>query len=52
MELYALYKQGSCGDNNSCKPGTFDMRGKKKWKAWNGKKGLIIYRKVCNIFFF
>jgi diazepam-binding inhibitor (GABA receptor modulator, acyl-CoA-binding protein) len=41
MQLYALYKQGSCGDNNTCKPGTFDIRGKKKWIAWNEKKGFL-----------
>jgi diazepam-binding inhibitor (GABA receptor modulating acyl-CoA-binding protein) len=44
LNLYALYKQATCGDNNTCKPGTFDFKGKKKWEAWNGKKGLFYWR--------
>ncbi|KAI3422563.1 Acyl-CoA-binding domain-containing protein 1 [Globodera pallida] len=39
LELYALFKQATCGDNGTCKPGTFDFRGKAKWQAWNEKKG-------------
>ncbi|KAK9718583.1 acyl-CoA-binding protein (ACBP)/diazepam binding inhibitor (DBI)/endozepine (EP) [Basidiobolus ranarum] len=40
LELYALFKQGIFGDNTSEKPGMFDIQGKAKWEAWNGKKGL------------
>uniref|UniRef100_A0A914PK11 ACB domain-containing protein n=1 Tax=Panagrolaimus davidi TaxID=227884 RepID=A0A914PK11_9BILA len=39
LELYALYKQGTVGDNNTPKPGMLDMKGKAKWNAWDGKKG-------------
>jgi len=40
LELYALYKQATVGDCNTDKPGMFDMKGKAKWEAWNGKKGI------------
>ncbi|KAF8366660.1 acbp-1 [Pristionchus pacificus] len=40
LELYALYKQGTVGDNTTSKPGMFDMKGKAKWSAWDGKKGV------------
>ncbi len=40
LELYALYKQGSVGDVSSARPGMFDVRGRAKWDAWNGKKGM------------
>jgi len=40
LELYALYKQATVGDCNTAKPGMFDMKGKAKWEAWNGKKGI------------
>lgn len=39
LEIYALYKQGLVGDVNTDRPGMFDMKGKAKWDAWNGKKG-------------
>uniref|UniRef100_A0A1L8DZ73 Putative acyl-coa-binding domain-containing protein 7 n=1 Tax=Nyssomyia neivai TaxID=330878 RepID=A0A1L8DZ73_9DIPT len=40
LELYALFKQASVGDCNTSKPGMLDFKGKAKWEAWNGKKGL------------
>lgn len=40
LELYALFKQGTFGDNNTSKPGMFDLKGKAKWNAWNEKKGM------------
>jgi diazepam-binding inhibitor (GABA receptor modulating acyl-CoA-binding protein) len=40
LKLYALYKQGSNGDNSEKKPGFGDMVGRAKWDAWNGIKGL------------
>ena len=40
LELYALYKQGSSGDVSSGRPGMLDVRGRAKWGAWNGKKGM------------
>ena len=39
LKIYALYKQGSNGDNNDKKPGFGDMVGRAKWDAWNGLKG-------------
>jgi diazepam-binding inhibitor (GABA receptor modulator, acyl-CoA-binding protein) len=39
LQLYALYKQGSQGDNTEDKPGFSDMVGRAKWEAWQGQKG-------------
>jgi len=39
LKLYALYKQGSLGDNGEKKPGFTDMVGRAKWDAWNALKG-------------
>jgi acyl-CoA-binding protein len=39
LKLYALYKQGSTGDNAEKKPGFSDMVGRAKWDAWNACKG-------------
>lgn len=39
LKLYALYKQGSTGDNTEPKPGFSDMIGRAKWEAWNTAKG-------------
>jgi diazepam-binding inhibitor (GABA receptor modulator, acyl-CoA-binding protein) len=39
LKIYALYKQGSIGDNTEKKPGFSDMVGRAKWDAWNGLKG-------------
>lgn len=39
LKLYALYKQGSVGDNGEKKPGFSDMVGRAKWDAWNTLKG-------------
>ena len=40
LKLYALYKQGTTGDNAEKKPGFSDMVGRAKWDAWNGMKGM------------
>lgn len=39
LKLYALYKQGSVGDNAEKRPGFSDMVGRAKWDAWNACKG-------------
>lgn len=39
LQLYALYKQGSTGDNTEKKPGFTDMVARAKWDAWNKLKG-------------
>ncbi|RKP09391.1 acyl-CoA-binding protein [Thamnocephalis sphaerospora] len=40
LEIYALYKQGTVGDNTTDRPGLFDPTGRAKWDAWTAKKGL------------
>ena len=40
LQLYALYKQGTAGDVQGSRPGMIDFRGRAKWDAWAGKKGL------------
>lgn len=40
LELYALFKQGSIGDNATDKPGMLDFKGKAKWEAWKEKSGI------------
>lgn len=40
LEIYALFKQGTVGDNDTDKPGLLDFKGKAKWQAWLNKKGL------------
>lgn len=40
LKLYALYKQGTDGDNESSKPGMMDMVGRAKWQAWEEIKGM------------
>ncbi len=42
LDLYALFKQGTEGDNTTKKPGMFDMKGQFKWKAWQAKSGLTL----------
>jgi len=39
LKIYALYKQGSAGDNADKKPGFGDMVARAKWDAWNNLKG-------------
>ena len=40
LKLYALYKQGSAGDNAEKKPGFSDMVARAKWDAWSKLKGM------------
>ena len=39
LKIYALYKQGSTGDNTEPKPGFSDMVARAKWDAWTKLKG-------------
>ncbi len=39
LKIYALYKQGSSGDNTEKKPGFSEMVARAKWEAWNNLKG-------------
>ena len=40
LELYALYKQSTAGDATGTRPGMMDFKGRAKFDAWAGKKGL------------
>jgi acyl-CoA-binding protein len=40
LELYALYKQATAGDVSGSRPGMMDFKGRAKYDAWAGKKGL------------
>ncbi len=40
LELYALYKQATSGDVSGSRPGMLDLKGRAKFDAWAGKKGL------------
>ena len=40
LNIYGLFKQATLGDNETSKPGMFDMKGQFKWKAWKDKSGL------------
>ncbi|HPA35889.1 MAG TPA: acyl-CoA-binding protein [Chitinophagales bacterium] len=40
LDLYAFFKQATEGDNNTSKPGMFDLKGQFKWKTWADKKGM------------
>ena len=40
LDLYALFKQATEGDNSSKEPGMWDLKEKFKWKQWESRKGL------------
>ncbi|MFN4104002.1 MAG: acyl-CoA-binding protein [Tepidimonas sp.] len=40
LQLYALYKQATEGDNTTPKPSLTDLVARAKWDAWNKIKGL------------
>ncbi|KAF8951445.1 Acyl-CoA-binding domain-containing protein 1, partial [Haplosporangium bisporale] len=40
LELYALFKQATVGNNTTARPGMFDPKGKAKWDAWEAKKNV------------
>ena len=40
LELYALFKQGTAGDVCGPRPGWIDIKGRAKFDAWSGKKGM------------
>jgi diazepam-binding inhibitor (GABA receptor modulating acyl-CoA-binding protein) len=40
LTLYALFKQATDGDVTGSRPGMLDIKGRKKFDAWAGKKGL------------
>ena len=40
LELYAFYKQATAGDVRGSRPGMMDFRGRAKFDAWAGRKGM------------
>lgn len=40
LQLYGLFKQGSEGDVSGKKPGMLDIKGRKKYEAWENLKGM------------
>jgi diazepam-binding inhibitor (GABA receptor modulator, acyl-CoA-binding protein) len=40
LELYSLYKQGQEGDVQGKRPGMLDLKGRAKYDAWAGRKGM------------
>jgi acyl-CoA-binding protein len=40
LSLYALYKQASEGDATGKRPGAFDIKGRAKYDAWDGVRGV------------
>jgi acyl-CoA-binding protein len=40
LELYALYKQATSGDVDGKRPGMLDLKGRAKYDAWSGRKGM------------
>ena len=40
LELYALFKQGTVGDVAGERPGMLDFKGRAKYDAWAGKRGV------------
>jgi acyl-CoA-binding protein len=40
LELYSLYKQATAGDVTGSRPGMLDFKGRAKYDAWAGRKGI------------
>jgi acyl-CoA-binding protein len=40
LALYALYKQATVGDVTGSRPGMLDVKGRAKYDAWAGKRGM------------
>lgn len=41
LELYALFKQATVGDNNEPRPGMFNLKDQAKYDSWASMKGKI-----------
>jgi diazepam-binding inhibitor (GABA receptor modulating acyl-CoA-binding protein) len=42
LNIYGLFKQATEGDNETKKPGMFDMKGQFKWQSWKDKEGTSV----------
>jgi diazepam-binding inhibitor (GABA receptor modulating acyl-CoA-binding protein) len=40
LEPYGLYKQATTGDATGKRPGMLDIKGRAKFDAWSGRKGM------------
>jgi acyl-CoA-binding protein len=40
LDLYGLYKQGTEGDVKGSRPGLLDLKGRAKFDAWTGRRGM------------
>lgn len=40
LELYSFYKQATEGDVSGSRPGMLDLKGRAKFDAWAGRKGM------------
>ena len=40
LEIYSLFKQATVGDCNIAQPAITDQKGRAKWTAWEGRKGM------------
>lgn len=40
LELYSLFKQATDGDVQGKRPGMLDLKGRAKYDAWAGRKGM------------
>ena len=40
LELYSLFKQATDGDVQGKRPGMLDLKGRAKYDAWAGRKGV------------
>jgi len=40
LELYSLYKQATEGDVQGSRPGMLDFKGRAKYDAWAGRRGI------------
>ncbi len=40
LRLYGLFKQATAGDVSGARPGMMDFKGRAKYDAWAGRKGM------------
>lgn len=40
LRLYGLFKQATAGDVSGSRPGMMDFKGRAKYDAWAGRKGM------------
>jgi diazepam-binding inhibitor (GABA receptor modulator, acyl-CoA-binding protein) len=40
LAIYSLYKQASVGDVQGSRPGMLDFKGRAKFDAWSGRRGM------------